>query len=106
MHIRDQALPLKPPPGGTAPAIWMWSLTHRALPTTGGIVLSNSFGLGIGSSPANVTPALARHRQVLLEEEVAEVAEAMESGRLVDIAHELADVVYTAYGTALVHGVD
>ncbi|MFC7933533.1 pyrophosphohydrolase domain-containing protein [Streptomyces cinereoruber] len=66
-----------------------------------------AFGLGTGSgSPAAVPPELARHRQALLEEEVAEVAEATEGGRLVDIAHELADVVYIAYGTALVHGVD
>ena len=65
-----------------------------------------AFGLGVGARPANVTPELAAHRQVLLEEEVAEVAEASAAGRLVDIAHELADVVYIAYGTALVHGID
>ncbi|MFE0254346.1 hypothetical protein [Streptomyces sp. NPDC059010] len=65
-----------------------------------------AFGLGIGSTPANVKPGLARHRQVLLEEEVAELAEATESGRLADIAHEPADVVYIAYGTAAVHGID
>ncbi|MCX4692483.1 hypothetical protein [Streptomyces sp. NBC_01408] len=62
-----------------------------------------AFGLDVGSAPATVSPALARHRQALLEEEVAEVAEA---GRLVDIAHELADVVYTAYGSAVAHGID
>ncbi|MFJ4775397.1 MazG nucleotide pyrophosphohydrolase domain-containing protein [Streptomyces sp. NPDC088762] len=65
-----------------------------------------AFGLGVGSAPANVSPELARHRQVLLEEEVAELAEATESGRLADIAQELADVVYIAYGTAAVHGID
>ncbi|MFB7468970.1 MazG nucleotide pyrophosphohydrolase domain-containing protein [Streptomyces sp. NPDC056224] len=65
-----------------------------------------AFGLGVGPGPASVAPELARHRQVLLEEEVAELAEATESGRLADIAHELADVVYIAYGTAAVHGID
>ncbi|MGW0392547.1 pyrophosphohydrolase domain-containing protein [Streptomyces sp. NPDC003042] len=65
-----------------------------------------AFGLDVGSTPANVTPELARHRQVLLEEEVAELAEATASGHLADIAHELADVVYIAYGTAAVHGID
>ncbi|OKK18582.1 hypothetical protein AMK16_18725 [Streptomyces sp. CB00455] len=65
-----------------------------------------AFGLDAASGPVGVTPELARHRQVLLEEEVAELGEATASGRLVDIAHELADVVYLAYGTAVVHGID
>ncbi|MFC8293069.1 hypothetical protein ACFUJ0_01870 [Streptomyces sp. NPDC057242] len=64
-----------------------------------------AFGLGTGR-PAAVSPGLGRHRRALLEEEVAGVAEATEAGRLVDIAHEPADVVCLAYGTALVHGVD
>ncbi|MEU8773273.1 MazG nucleotide pyrophosphohydrolase domain-containing protein [Streptomyces sp. NPDC048606] len=65
-----------------------------------------AFGLDLATRPTSVAPALAAHRQVLLQEEVTELAEATESGRLVDIAHELADVVYTAYGTAAVHGID
>ncbi|KOX46215.1 hypothetical protein, partial [Streptomyces sp. NRRL F-6492] len=68
---------------------------------------NRAFSLGTGTgSPAAVPPELARHRQALLEEEVAEVAEATEAGSLMDIAHELAEGVYLAYGTALVHGVD
>ncbi|MER5205059.1 MazG nucleotide pyrophosphohydrolase domain-containing protein [Streptomyces sp. NPDC002825] len=77
-------------------------------PTTQDLVRAfhRAFGLDVGAAPANVTPELARHRQVLLEEEVAELAEATQAGRLADIAHELADVVYVAYGTAAVHGID
>jgi predicted HAD superfamily Cof-like phosphohydrolase len=45
-------------------------------------------------------------RQRLLEEEVGEVAEAVEARDLAAVAHELADVVYVAYGTALTYGID
>lgn len=45
-------------------------------------------------------------RQRLLEEEVRELAEAVQTGRLDAIAQELADVVYVAYGTALAYGID
>ncbi|MEW1720319.1 MazG nucleotide pyrophosphohydrolase domain-containing protein [Streptomyces sp. NPDC093109] len=63
-------------------------------------------GLDVRPLPAEVDPALAAHRQELLAEEVAEVAEASATGSLDRLAHELADVVYVAYGTALVHGID
>ncbi|MFJ4847742.1 MULTISPECIES: MazG nucleotide pyrophosphohydrolase domain-containing protein [unclassified Streptomyces] len=65
-----------------------------------------AFGLDVRSAPAEISPAHAAHRQDLLAEEVAEVAEASAEGSLPHLAHELADVVYIAYGTALVHGID
>jgi predicted HAD superfamily Cof-like phosphohydrolase len=65
-----------------------------------------AFGLGIGGRPAEIAPVLAAHRQDLLDEEVTEVAEASRGGHLDELAHELADVVYTVYGTALVCGID
>ncbi|MFJ4773694.1 MazG nucleotide pyrophosphohydrolase domain-containing protein [Streptomyces uncialis] len=65
-----------------------------------------AFGLETGGVPTEVPPTLAAHRQDLLAEEVAEVAEVAVGGPLDKIAHELADVVYVAYGTALVHGID
>lgn len=65
-----------------------------------------AFGLDVRSVPAEISPAHAAHRQDLLAEEVAEVAEASAEGSLAHLAHELADVVYVAYGTALVHGID
>jgi predicted HAD superfamily Cof-like phosphohydrolase len=65
-----------------------------------------AFGLDARGTPTEVAPDLAAHRGELLAEEAAEVAEVSVSGPLDRLAHELADVVYVAYGTALVHGVD
>ncbi|MFC7818516.1 MULTISPECIES: MazG nucleotide pyrophosphohydrolase domain-containing protein [unclassified Streptomyces] len=66
----------------------------------------HAFGLDVRGVPAEVPPELAAHRGELLAEEAAEVAEVSVSGPLDRLAHELADVVYVAYGTALVHGID
>jgi predicted HAD superfamily Cof-like phosphohydrolase len=65
-----------------------------------------TFGLDARTTPTEVAPDLAAHRGELLAEEAAEVAEVSVSGPLDRLAHELADVVYVAYGTALVHGID
>ncbi|MEV8030953.1 MazG nucleotide pyrophosphohydrolase domain-containing protein [Streptomyces sp. NPDC002742] len=65
-----------------------------------------AFGLEVRGTPAEVSPELAAHRGELLAEEAAEVAEVSVAGPLDRLAHELADVVYVAYGTALVHGID
>ncbi|WUM79350.1 hypothetical protein OG485_31060 [Streptomyces sp. NBC_00328] len=65
-----------------------------------------AFGLDVRGTPTGVSPELAAHRGELLAEEAAEVAEVSVGGPLDRLAHELADVVYVAYGTALVHGID
>ncbi|MFF5481772.1 MazG nucleotide pyrophosphohydrolase domain-containing protein [Streptomyces sp. NPDC012935] len=65
-----------------------------------------AFGLDARSTPTEVSAELASHRGELLAEEAAEVAEVSVTGPLDKLAHELADVVYVAYGTALVHGID
>lgn len=65
-----------------------------------------AFGLDVRGTPTEVSPKLAAHRGELLAEEAAEVAEVAVGGPLDRLAHELADVVYVAYGTALVHGID
>lgn len=65
-----------------------------------------AFGLDAGETPTEVSPALAAQRGGLLAEEAAEVAEVSVGAPLDRLAHELADVVYVAYGTALVHGID
>ncbi|MEV8597051.1 MazG nucleotide pyrophosphohydrolase domain-containing protein [Streptomyces sp. NPDC052013] len=65
-----------------------------------------AFGLDARDIPCEVAPELAAHRGELLAEEAAEVAEVSVKGPLDRLAHELADVVYVAYGTALVHGID
>ncbi|CCK27046.1 secreted protein [Streptomyces davaonensis JCM 4913] len=66
----------------------------------------HAFGLDARSTPTEVAPEMAAHRGELLAEEAAEVAEVAVTGPLDKLAHELADVVYVAYGTALVHGID
>ena len=45
-------------------------------------------------------------RQDLIEEEIAELREAGAAGDLVGVADALADIVYVAYGTACVYGID
>ncbi|MFH9430834.1 MazG nucleotide pyrophosphohydrolase domain-containing protein [Streptomyces sp. NPDC017615] len=65
-----------------------------------------AFGLDARTVPAEIGPELAAHRGELLAEEAAEVAEVSVTGPLDHLAQELADVVYVAYGTALVHGID
>jgi predicted HAD superfamily Cof-like phosphohydrolase len=64
------------------------------------------FGLTRPDRPGAVDDDLAEVRQRLLDEEVGELAEAVRSGRLDEIARELADVVYVAYGTAISYGID
>ncbi|MER6676298.1 pyrophosphohydrolase domain-containing protein [Streptomyces sp. NPDC000983] len=66
----------------------------------------HALGLVTHSEPCEVSPELAELRGQLLTEEAAEVAEVSVTGPLDRLAHELADVVYVAYGTALVHGID
>ncbi|MEU4108159.1 MazG nucleotide pyrophosphohydrolase domain-containing protein [Streptomyces sp. NPDC048208] len=65
-----------------------------------------AFGLDARTVPAEIGAELAAHRGELLAEEAAEVAEVSVTGPLDHLAQELADVVYVAYGTALVHGID
>jgi predicted HAD superfamily Cof-like phosphohydrolase len=65
-----------------------------------------TFGLEHPDRPTEIPPELAAIRQRLLDEEVGEVAEAVRGGHLSEIAHELADVVYVAYGTAITYGID
>jgi predicted HAD superfamily Cof-like phosphohydrolase len=65
-----------------------------------------SFGLPARTRPCLPDGVLATQRQALLEEETREVAQAVAQRDLAQIARELADVVYVAYGTALAFGVD
>ncbi|MEW2622330.1 MazG nucleotide pyrophosphohydrolase domain-containing protein [Streptomyces sp. NPDC048106] len=65
-----------------------------------------AFGLDDRGTPTEIPRELAAHRWDMLAEEAAEVGEVAVEGPLDKLAHELADVVYVAYGTALVHGID
>lgn len=66
----------------------------------------SAFGLHQAEVPALPPPDVAGLRQQLLQDEVAELAAAVQAGGLADIAHELADVIYIALGTAITYGID
>jgi predicted HAD superfamily Cof-like phosphohydrolase len=66
-----------------------------------------AYGLPIREEPtAVVGPDQVVLRQALIEEEVRELADAATTGDLVGVADALADIVYVAYGTAHVYGID
>jgi len=65
-----------------------------------------AFDLPRSTVPRVPSDTVAAARQRLLDEEAGEVAEAVGERDLVAVAHELADVVYVAYGTALAYGID
>lgn len=54
----------------------------------------------------DIGPAQTALRLALIEEEIQELRAAAEAGDLIEIADALADIVYVAYGTAHVYGVD
>jgi predicted HAD superfamily Cof-like phosphohydrolase len=66
----------------------------------------DAFALARADRPRAVPDPLAAGRQRLLEEEVHELGAAARGGRLDEVARELADVVYVAYGTAVAYGID
>jgi predicted HAD superfamily Cof-like phosphohydrolase len=65
-----------------------------------------AFGEQPHLEPTLLAPEVATLRRTLLTEELAEVLAELESGDLVALAHELADLVYVAYGTAVSAGID
>jgi len=66
-----------------------------------------AYGLPLRQSPnAAVGADQIELRQALIEEEVAELAAAARAGDIVGVADALADIVYVAYGTAHVYGID
>lgn len=52
------------------------------------------------------TPQTGRLRALLIAEEVEELGQAINSGDRQRIAQELADLVYVAYGAALIYNID
>ncbi len=68
---------------------------HRAY----GLPMRDEPTAGVGSDQAVL-------RQALIEEEVGELADAVRAGDVVGVADALADIVYVAYGTAHVYGID
>ncbi|MGW1069327.1 pyrophosphohydrolase domain-containing protein [Streptomyces aureus] len=108
--MQSSSPPQVPPPASPAPssAAAAASLAPGAPASPASLVRAfhQAFGLDVRGTPTEVSPELAAHRGELLAEEAAEVAEVAVDGPLDRLAHELADVVYVAYGTALVHGID
>lgn len=64
------------------------------------------FGVAQADRPRLQTPAVHALRARLLREEVEEVAAALAGTSLAEIAHELADLLYVTYGTAISLGID
>jgi predicted HAD superfamily Cof-like phosphohydrolase len=66
-----------------------------------------AYGLQVRDSPTVAVGAdQVELRLALIEEEVGELAEAARAADLVGVADALADIVYVAYGTAHVYGID
>lgn len=64
------------------------------------------FGYPVSDRPEVPSDGLRELRRRLVAEEAREVDEALEADDLAWVAHELADLVYVAYGTALTYGID
>lgn len=65
-----------------------------------------TFNLPYQDRPALADAEVANLRRVLLQEEVYEVDLAIANQDVYNLAKELADVVYIAYGTAVTYGID
>ena len=65
-----------------------------------------AFEIVIGSRPGAPDEATRLLRERLIEEEFAELREAMAQGAVPQIAKELADLLYVVYGTAVSCGID
>lgn len=66
-----------------------------------------SYELPIAGAPsAEVGIEQMALRQALIEEEVGELRQAALAGDIVGVADALADIVYVAYGSACVYGID
>jgi predicted HAD superfamily Cof-like phosphohydrolase len=66
-----------------------------------------AYELPVADAPSADLPAgQVALRQDLIDEEVSELRAAAADADLVGVADALADIVYVAYGTALVYGID
>jgi predicted HAD superfamily Cof-like phosphohydrolase len=66
-----------------------------------------AYGLPVRTAPTvDVGADQLELRLALIEEEVGELADAARAGDLIGVADALADIVYVAYGTAHVYGID
>lgn len=64
-----------------------------------------TYGLPIATSPGHPPKERIKLRRDLISEEYWEYDRAVENGDLVNLAQELADILYVTYGTALEYGI-
>jgi predicted HAD superfamily Cof-like phosphohydrolase len=64
------------------------------------------FDIPVGDRPSIVSEATRQLRVRLIQEEFAELQEAMAAQDLPAVAKELADLLYVVYGTAVSYGLD
>lgn len=64
------------------------------------------FDIAVGDRPSIPAEATRQLRVRLIQEEFAELQEAMTAQDLPGVAKELADLLYVVYGTAVSYGVD
>src|SRR5919197_2553395 len=65
-----------------------------------------AFDIAIGTLPAVPDAATCALRVSLIQEEFAELREALSQGDIEAVAKELADLLYVVYGTAVSCGID
>ncbi len=65
-----------------------------------------AFDIAIATQPIRLDQDTRLLRERLIEEEFAELREALAQGHVADIAKELADLLYVVYGTAVSCGID
>ena len=64
------------------------------------------FDSGVSDVPTLIAEDRSTHRYTMMRDEVEEYLEGVEQGDLVNIAKELADILYTVYGTIVEHGLE
>lgn len=63
------------------------------------------YGHKINDSPSLISIPYENLRRKLIAEEIDELATAMNTNNLIDIADALADVLYVVFGTAVTYGI-
>lgn len=64
------------------------------------------FDSGVSEKPTLIPEDRSTHRYRMMKDEVEEYLKGVEQGDLVNIAKELADILYTVYGTIIEHGLE
>jgi len=108
--VPDQALP-SADPAATPDRAASWAASQElAGPSRSAVQVGDfhrAYGLPVRDVPtAEVGAKQVALRLALIQEEVGELAEAARAGDLIGVADALADIVYVAYGTAHVYGID